>query len=155
MQISWKSQEVLHQSVSLCSTLFHSVSLCTTLYHTVPRCITLFYSVPLCIKQKCMAAPKMNSTGHKKSAKTNNKVLCLTRRRNRSNPYKHKQRGETSTFHININININIDQCCPGADPFSLPPLLCSRRALSLCLKVLIIVVVFLSTTGALVVITV
>ena len=57
---------------------------------------------------------------------------------------------------LNININISIDQCCLGADPYSLPSLLCSRRALSLCLKVLIIiVVVFVSTTGALVVITV
>ena len=51
----------LHQSVSLSSTQYF----CTTLYHAVPRSITLYCSVPLCIKKKCMAAPKMNSTGHK------------------------------------------------------------------------------------------
>ena len=57
--------EISRSVAPICITLFYSVPLCITLYHAVPRSITLYCSVPLCIKKKCMAAPKMNSIGHK------------------------------------------------------------------------------------------
>ena len=90
----------LYHSAPICITLFHSVFL----HHSVPRCSTLYHSVLLCTtlyQEKMHGSPKNEfHWAQIKSAKTNNEVLCLAGRRNRSNPHKHKQRGEESTFHI-------------------------------------------------------